>query len=260
MPPRKIPAPGEAPTSTQQAVEVALRDAKGDPASTDGNDDVANLDNVQVMLSHADRKKLLGRLAEFELMLLQLTPLQQGFVMAYIMDPSNGTAAAQRAGYSERRAAATACDLLKRDDIAACIALGEQLREDRTMITSDRTLHEIAIIAFSDITDFEWRAGKITTRPGVPSYATRAISSVEYTETETVNRDGDSITTFKTKIRLWPKDTALRMLAVYQKLLTGEGGINMTQNNTTINDNRGQNHTHEHQHNHWQIGDKTLSF
>lgn len=216
--------------------------------------------DVQVMLSPDDRKRLLGRLAEFELMLLGLAPKQQNFVMAYVADPSDGTRAARMAGYSEKRAAATACDLLKRADIAACIAAGEQLREDRTMITSDRTLHECAIIAFSDITDYEFRRGEITTKPGIPSYATRAISSIEYTETEFIDDKGNPRTTYKTKIRLWSKDTALRMLAVYQKLLSGENGAMLSANNVTINDNRGQSHTHNHLHQSWQVGDRVLTF
>lgn len=215
-------------------------------------------ETVQVMLRPEDRRRLLGRLAEFELKLLALNPNQQAFVMAYIMDPTDQTAAARKAGYSERRASATAVDLMKRPHVAAAIALGEQLREDRTMITSDRTLHEIAIIAFSDITDFKiGPGGQIETKPGVPSYATRAIKSVEWTSIEREDEEGKPVITYKTKIALWPKDVALRMLAVYQKLLSGEG---LTVNATVNNDNRGQVHHHEHQHQTWQIGDLTLNF
>lgn len=213
--------------------------------------------SVQVMLRPEDRRRLLGRLAEFELMLLALNPLQQNFVMAYVMDPTDGAAAARKAGYSERRASATAVDLQKRPGVAAAIALGEQLREDRTMITSDRTLHEIAIMAFSDITDFSiGPGGSIQTKPGVPSYATRAIKSVEWTSIEREDEEGKPVITYKTKIALWPKDVGLRMLAVYQKLLSGEALATTTINN----DNRGQVHHHEHQHQTWQIGDLTLNF
>jgi phage terminase small subunit len=213
---------------------------------------------VVVMLRPEDRKKLLGRLAEFELKLLDLNPLQQNFVMAFVMDPTDASAAARKAGYSEKRCAATACDLLAKPHVAACIALGEQLREDRTMITSDRTLHEIAIIAFSDITDFSiGPGGRIDTKPGVPSYATRAIKSVEWTSIEREDEEGKPVITYKTKIALWPKDVALRMLAVYQKLLSGDGTV---VNATVNNDNRGQTHHHEHQHQTWQIGDLTLNF
>lgn len=250
MPRQKTLAPGEAPATVQQSVTAAVKE--GDPFDAD---DVAS-DNVQVILSPADRKRLLGRLAEFEVMLLALPPLQQNFVMAYVSDPTDGAAAARKAGYSERRAAATCCDLLARPAVVAAIALGEQLREDRTMITSDRTLHEIAIIAFSDITNYEIVRGRVRTVAGVPTYATRAISSVEYTETEYEGDDGKMRTTYKTKIRLWSKDTALRMLSVYQKLLS-EPSIT---NNVTVNDNRGQTHTHNHMHQTWKVGERELTF
>lgn len=243
-----------------QAVKDSVAADTEDSAPIEVTDDAGpDTDTVSMMLSPADRKRLLGRLAEFELLLLALPPLQQNFVMAYISDPSDQGAAARKAGYSERRCQATACDLMARPKVAAAIALGEQLREDRTMITSDRTLHEIAIIAHSDITHYEFRGGEIRTKPGVPTYATRAIASVEWTETE-FEVDGKMRTQIKTKIRLWPKDAALRMLAVYQKLLSGEGGINLTQNTVVNNDNRGQLHVHQHQNQTWKIGDRELTF
>jgi hypothetical protein len=250
-------------------VEALRTEREGGPRDTsigaglpvDYKDDISeelSERGVQVMLRPEDRRRLLGRLAEFELMLLALNPLQQNFVMAFIMDPTDQTAAARKAGYSERRASATACDLMSKPHIAAAIALGEQLREDRTMITSDRTLHEIAIIAFSDITDFSiGPGGSVRTKPGVPAYATRAIKSIEWTSIEREDEEGKPVITYKTKIALWPKDVALRMLAVYQKLLSGEG---VTVNATVNNDNRGQTHHHEHQHQTWVIGDQTLNF
>lgn len=211
-------------------------------------------DQVQVMLSPEDRKRLLGRLAEFELMLLALPPQRQAFVMAYLTDPTDGSAAARKAGYSAKRSAATASDFLKDPKIAAVVALGEQLREDRTMVTSDRTLHELAIIAFSDITDFEvGPGGKVRTRPGVPQYATRAISSIEWSSMEREDENGKPMISYKTKIRLWPKDAALRMLAIYQKLLTGES------HTTNVNIDASQ-HSHQHLHQSWQIGDRTVTF
>jgi phage terminase small subunit len=242
--------PGDAPTTTQQAIDAAVND----PEVTDAPPIIHDPDSP--MLAPEARRKLLGRLAEFEVQLLALAPLQRNFVMAYVGNPTDGAKAARKAGYSEKRAATTACELLQRPEIAAAVALGEQLREDRTMITSDRTLHELAIIAFSDITDYEFVRGQIRTRAGIPSYATRAISTIEYTETEFEDDNGKMRSVYKTKIRLWSKDTALRMLAVYQKLLS-EPGVTVNQ---TVNDNRGQTHHHEHQHQTWQIGDRTMTF
>src|SRR3954463_13464214 len=106
---RRNSPPGDEPTTTQQAIDAAVQAAEvldGPPPDEDAA--------VQIILSPTHRKRLLGRLAEFELGLLKLAPLQQSFVMAYVSDPTDGAAAARKAGYSERRAAATACDLLSR--------------------------------------------------------------------------------------------------------------------------------------------------
>lgn len=211
--------------------------------------DAPDTEEVQSILSPEERKRLLGKLAEFELLVLALAPNQQAFVFAYLANPTNGTAAARKAGYNGK-VAVRASKLLAMPKIAAAIAAGQLLREDRTFITSDRTLNELSIIAFSNIGDFEvGPGGEVRTREGVPEYAMRAISSAKY-KVRTIEEDDKVITTYETEIKLWSKPEALRMLAMYQKLLSGEAGVNMT-----INDNRGQQHTHNYQHNEWHWGE-----
>lgn len=208
-----------------------------------------------LILSNEERKALLGKLAEFEVQLLGLAPRQQSFVLAYLTDPSNASAAARKAGYTGN-VAVRSSKLLSMPNVAAVIAAGQMLREDRSFITSERTLHELAVIAFSNIGDFEvTNGGKVKVREGVPEYALRAVSSAEYTVTEV--ETGDKIViTHKTRIKLWSKTEALRMLAMYQKLLSGEGGVNLTVNQ----DNRGQTHTHNYQHNEWTWGNRKVQF
>lgn len=206
------------------------------------------------ILTAEQRRDLLGKVAEFEYQLLALSPNRQAFVLAYLADPTDGTRAARKAGYSEARVGITASELLHNPKVLSVIALGEQLREDRTMITSDRTLNELALIAFSDIADYkiDYTGQRILPRDGVPEYVTRAISSLEVEETSWTDDEGNEHVKRKARIRLWDKTTALRMLAVYQKLLSGDGlGGNV--------DARSY-HIHNHQHNTWQIGDKVLTF
>jgi hypothetical protein len=206
----------------------------------------------QLILSPEQRQQYLGKLAEFQLRLEELPEMQANFVLAVLKDPSNFEAAARVAGY--KHAGVLANRLKQKPQIAAAIALGEQLREDRTFLTSDRTLHEFAIIAFSDITDFTvGPGGRVTVREGVPEYMTRAISSVKWDVT-TWTEDDETHTRVKTEIKLWNKNDALKMLAMYQKLLSGENGINI------VNDNSKHVHVHQHQHNTWQVGDQRLTF
>lgn len=209
-----------------------------------------------LLLSVEERKRLLGKLAEFEISVLALAPNQQSFVFAYLTNPTNATAAARKAGYAEKGAHVRASNLLNMPKVAAAIALGQNLREDRTFITSERTLHELAIIAFSNIGDYEvGPGGHVKVREGVPEYALRAVASMDYTVIEEETEKGVKVT-YKTKIKLWSKPEALRMLSMYQKLLSGEGGVNLTVNN----DNRGQAHTHNYQHNEWKWGDQVIKF
>jgi phage terminase small subunit len=216
----------------------------------------AEHDEGPLLLDPEERKRLLGKLAEFEIAVLALAPAQQAFVFAVLSDPTNLTAAARKAGYKGTSTGVRAQKLINQPKIAAAIALGQNLREDRTFISSDRTLHELAIIAFSNIGDYEvGPGGHVKVREGVPEYALRAVSSMDYTVIEEETEKGVKIT-YKTKIKLWSKPEALRMLSMYQKLLSGEGGINLTLNQ----DNRGQQHTHNYQHNEWHWGDRQIKF
>jgi phage terminase small subunit len=210
--------------------------------------------NVSVAMAPAQRKAYLGKLAEFEQRMEQLRPKQRAFVMAILEDPTNYTKAARSAGYKFPNVECV--KLIRNPTIAAMIAMGEQLREDRTMVTTDRTLHEFAILAFSDITDFRVNAvtGEIEVKEGVPTYATRAISSIDFDMERWLDEDGKLHARVKTRIRLWPKADALKALAVYQKLLSGENGVHLSV------DKSRHVHVHQHDHNTWQYGDRKLTF
>lgn len=236
--------------------EGAPEDVEIEPLPVTEEEEVVSREAaLPVLLDRNARQAFLGRLAEFEMKLVAMPDRMQAFCLAYIADPSNATAAARKAGYSTASCAIRASQLLVRRDVQALVSLGLQLREDRTMLTSDRTLNELAIIAFSSIGDYDIdpSSQQLRTRDGVPEYAMRAVASAEFSSTVRESEDGGTTTTYKTKIKLWPKTEALRLLAVYQKLLT-DGAPNVVVNN----DNRGQ--THNYQHNTWQIGDRTVVF
>jgi phage terminase small subunit len=80
---------------------------------------------------------------------MKLTPRQQTFVQAYIVS-LNATQAAKEAGYSEKTAKSQGQRLLTNADVADAIADAMKARSERTEITADRVLHELAAIAFLD--------------------------------------------------------------------------------------------------------------
>src|SRR6185437_2942444 len=93
----------------------------------------------------------------------------------------NATQAAIRAGYSARTANVSGCENLTKPNIAAAIITAMQARAQRTQITADRVLEELAVIAFSDIRDFTVDdAGELALRDGAPDDAWKAVSSVKH--------------------------------------------------------------------------------
>jgi len=215
-------------------------------------------DEERMLLDPEQRREYLGKLAEFEIRLSELTEMQANFVLALLKDPTDLTKAARVAGFSHPNIQSQ--KLINKPGIQAAIALGEQLRQDRTLITTDRTLHEFAIVAFSDIVNFTVDdEGHLGVVEGVPQYATRAVQSIDFDRESCTERDRDgepvTHTRVKTKIRLWSKTDALRMIALYQKLLNPNAAPT-----GAIIDNSKHVHLHQHQHNTWDWGGEKLTF
>lgn len=94
----------------------------------------------------------------------RLTPKQQRFVEEYLVD-LNATQAAIRAGYSERTAEATGSRLLRNVKVKTAIQQARDKRTERTEITQDMVIQQLAKIAFHDFRDVvEWEGNKIRIR------------------------------------------------------------------------------------------------
>lgn len=92
----------------------------------------------------------------------ELTPKQRAFVREYLID-LNATQAATRAGYSEKTAYASGAENLKKPQIAIAIEMAMKKRADRTDITADRVLKELAKIGFADIRKaIKWQGTLVT--------------------------------------------------------------------------------------------------
>lgn len=79
----------------------------------------------------------------------KLTPKQAQFVQEYLVD-LNATQAALRAGYSEKTAKQQGARLLTKVDVQAALQEAMAAREERTEITQDRVIAELAKVAFGD--------------------------------------------------------------------------------------------------------------
>ena len=79
-----------------------------------------------------------------------LMPMQALFVQEYLVD-LNATAAAKRAGYSPKTAYSIGQENLKKPELKSAIQQAKKARRERTFITQDRILLELAAAAFADM-------------------------------------------------------------------------------------------------------------
>ena len=146
-----------------------------------------------------------------------LSPKRQRFCEEYVIDLC-GRRAGLRAGYSPKTVDAIATELLQQPAVKSEIARLVKERSERTRITADRVLEELAVIAFSDIGDYGARGdGRMYLTPGARSDARRAVSSVK--RMRKLNLDTNTITT-TVEFKLWDKNAALRALMPHLGLAT----------------------------------------
>ena len=82
-----------------------------------------------------------------------LTAKQARFVEEYMID-LNATQAAIRAGYSEKGAEVQGHRLLRNAKVAAAVADAKASRSERTEITADMVLRELALLGFANMQDY----------------------------------------------------------------------------------------------------------
>lgn len=83
---------------------------------------------------------------------MALTEKQKAFVREYLVD-LNATQAAIRAGYSKKNADRIGPELLGKTCVSAAVSEALQKRAERTEITQDKVLEEIARYAFKEASD-----------------------------------------------------------------------------------------------------------
>lgn len=131
----------------------------------------------------------------------KLTPKQQRFVDEYLID-LNASAAAIRSGYSKKTAGEIGFENLKKPEIVAAIQKAFVDRSERTEITADKVLREIAALATVDMGDLaKWdgRSVRLKASHRLAEMVRRAVVEVSQT------KEG-------VRVKLASKTTALDML------------------------------------------------
>lgn len=147
---------------------------------------------------------------------MSLTPKQECFVQEFLVD-MNATQAAIRAGYSEKTAQEIGSENLSKPMVAEAIAAAQKERAERTAITSDMIVAELARIGFSDLRKVLTPGGNLIDPQDWDDDTAAAISSVEVVVNPSggLNEDGSKKVEHTHKLKVWDKVSALEKLGKY---------------------------------------------
>ena len=168
----------------------------------------------------------------------KLTERQEQFCSEYLID-LNATQAAIRAGYKEKTAYSACQRLLKHVEIQKRIQQLKNERSERTEISQDRVLKELAAIAFANATDYV----QVTEKPLYNSDGEKMLDNsgkiimipyVEITETEKLKPEQKkAIASIKQgrngiEVKLNDKTKALELLGRHLGMWNDKQEINLT--------------------------------
>lgn len=145
-----------------------------------------------------------------------MTPKQARFVQEYLVD-LNATQAAVRAGYSKRTAVKIGSENLLKPDITREIKKAMDERAERTGVSAERVLHEIARIAFLDIRKAFNADGSMKPLDQLDDDTAAAIAGLEVPEE--LDEDGEVVRARLKKLKLSDKLGALTLLARHLGML-----------------------------------------
>lgn len=153
----------------------------------------------------------------------KLTPKQQRFVEEYLVD-LNATQAAIRAGYSAKTAASIGEENLRKPEIQFAIQAAMKARQQRTEITQDQVVAELAKVAFGDPrTVMAWGPDGVKLKDSATLTDAEAAFVSEVSETTTEH--GGSLK-LKTNDKLKALELLGRHLGMFKEKveLTGRNG------------------------------------
>lgn len=132
-----------------------------------------------------------------------MTDKQKRFINEYMVD-LNATAAAKRAGYSEKTAYSIGQRLLKNVEIQVAIQQIQNKMQNKLEITQERVMQELAAVAFAEGTDFIY-VDEIGNACPVPTYRL----SEQQKKAISVIRQGQN---GRAEIKLYDKIRALELI------------------------------------------------
>jgi phage terminase small subunit len=149
--------------------------------------------------------------------LTSLEPKQIKFCQEYLVD-FNGTQAAIRAGYSKRSAKEQAARLLTKDHVQAYLSAKKEKISNKLEITQERTMREIAAIAFQDARKYFDENGQLIPIHLLDDEAAAALAGMDIDELFEFSDGEKRQIGITKKIKRFDKTKALEMLAKHFKI------------------------------------------
>ena len=144
----------------------------------------------------------------------KLTPKQQRFVEEYLVD-CNATQAAIRAGYSEKTAKAIGSENLTKPDVAAAIAKATKKVSGIVGLSVERTLKEVARLAYADVRNLYDSAGNLIPVHQLDDDTAATVASIEVEEEFSGKGESRALTGHLRKVKTHDKRAALDMAMKY---------------------------------------------
>ncbi len=144
----------------------------------------------------------------------KLTPKQERFVQEYLID-LNATQAAIRAGYSAHTANEQGARLLTNVSVRSAVEEAKKSRAERTEITQDRVLQELARIAFFDLRRLYREDGSLKAPHELDDDAAAVLAGIDVVESGSDDEAADGgrrhLPEFTKKVKVWDKKGALEL-------------------------------------------------
>jgi phage terminase small subunit len=132
----------------------------------------------------------------------------------YYLNHHNATRAFVEAGYSRNGAGQNSYRLMSNNEVLARIDYLRKQRAERLSIRADKVLEEAAILAHSDMDDYEYLGnGKVDVRKFVDPKLRRAISKVKFKKRSWYDKQlGEVVTEEEVELGLWDKPKSVEQL------------------------------------------------
>lgn len=145
---------------------------------------------------------------------------RQAFVYAYLANGGNGRQAAITAGWSESSASNMAAMLLKEPSVMAQLEVAAREAANRMGLTVDRTLEEVARLAYADIRQLYRPDGSLKDIHELDADTAAFVSSIEQDDITEGRGDDARVVGQTKKIKMHDKNAALEKAMKFHGLYT----------------------------------------